>query len=56
MLLTRNLFYTAVTRAQNLVVLVGYKKYVKEMIDNNKIDRRYSNLKGRLDKVKDFLI
>jgi exodeoxyribonuclease V alpha subunit len=56
MLLTRNLIYTAVTRAQDLVVLVGYKKYVKEMIDNNRIDRRYSNLKGRLDKVKDFLI
>ncbi len=56
MLLTRNLIYTAVTRAQNLLVLVGYKKYIKEMIDNNKIDRRYSNLKGRLDKVKDFLV
>lgn len=56
MLLTRNLIYTAVTRAQDLVVLVGYKKYVKEMIDNNRIDRRYSNLKGRLDKVKEFLI
>jgi exodeoxyribonuclease V alpha subunit len=56
MLLTRNLFYTAVTRAQNLVVLVGYKKYVKDMIDNNKIDRRYSNLKNRLDKVKDFIV
>src|SRR6056297_831432 len=56
MLLTRNLIYTAVTRAQNLLVLVGYKKYIKEMIDNNKIDRRYSNLKERLDKVKDFLV
>jgi len=56
MLLTRNLFYTAVTRAQNLVVLVGYKKYVKDMIDNNKIDRRYSNLENRLDKVKDFIV
>ncbi|MFO7888110.1 MAG: ATP-dependent RecD-like DNA helicase [Eubacteriales bacterium] len=56
MLLTRNLIYTAVTRAQSLLVLVGYKKYIKEMIDNNKIDRRYSNLKERLDKVKDFLV
>ena len=56
MLLTRNLFYTAVTRAQNLVVLVGYKKYVKDMIDNNKIDRRFSNLENRLDKVKDFIV
>jgi len=48
MLLTRNLFYTAITRAKNLVVLVGFEKYMKDMIDNNKIDRRFSALDYRL--------
>jgi exodeoxyribonuclease V alpha subunit len=48
MLLTRNLFYTAITRAKKLVVLVGFEKYIKIMIDNNKIDKRYSALDYRL--------
>ncbi len=48
MLLTRNLFYTAITRAKQLVVLVGFEKYIKLMIDNNKIDKRYSALDYRL--------
>lgn len=51
MLLTRNLFYTAITRAKQLVVLVGFEKYVKVMIDNNKIDNRYSALDYRLSSV-----
>ena len=48
MLLTRNLFYTAITRAKKLVVLVGMERYVQEMISNNKIDKRYSALDYRL--------
>ena len=48
MLQTRNLFYTAITRAKKLVVLVGIEKYMRDMIDNNKIDRRYSALDYRL--------
>ena len=48
MLLTRNLFYTAITRARKLVVLVGTEKYMQDMIANNKIDRRYSALNHRL--------
>ncbi len=48
MLLTRNLFYTAITRAKQLVVLVGIEKYMQDMINNNKIDRRYSALDFRL--------
>jgi len=51
MLLTRNLFYTAITRAKQLVVLVGFERYVKVMIDNNKIDNRYSALDYRLSSV-----
>lgn len=48
MLLTRNLFYTAITRARQLVVLVGIERYMQDMINNNKIDKRYSALDYRL--------
>lgn len=48
MLLTRNLFYTAITRARQLVVLVGIEKYMQDMISNNKIHKRYSALDYRL--------
>lgn len=48
MLLTRNLFYTAITRARKLVVLVGIERYMLDMINNNKIDKRYSALDHRL--------
>jgi exodeoxyribonuclease V alpha subunit len=51
MLLTRNLLYTAITRAKQLVVLVGFEKYIKIMIENNKIDNRYSALDYRLSSV-----
>ncbi|WP_138159490.1 SF1B family DNA helicase RecD2 [Peptoniphilus catoniae] len=47
-LLTRNLIYTAITRAKKLVVLVGEYKYLKIMVDNNTISKRYSRLKERL--------
>ncbi|WDV46115.1 ATP-dependent RecD-like DNA helicase [Clostridiaceae bacterium M8S5] len=48
MLLTRNLLYTAVTRSKELVVLVGIKKYMNIMIENNRIKTRYSSLKDRI--------
>ncbi|MFV9566925.1 SF1B family DNA helicase RecD2 [Thermoanaerobacter mathranii] len=51
MLLTRNLLYTAVTRARKLVILVGQEKYLKFMIDNNRISKRYSGLLSRLKKT-----
>ncbi len=44
MLLTRNLLYTAITRAKKLVVLVGEEKYLRMMIANNRITKRYSSL------------
>lgn len=44
MLLTRNLLYTAITRAKQLVVLVGEEKYMHMMIKNNIITKRYSSL------------
>ena len=45
MLLTRNLFYTAVTRARRLVVLVGRDAAVRQMVQNVDTARRYSSLK-----------
>lgn len=44
MLLTRNLLYTAITRARTLVVLVGETRYLRAMIRNNRITERYSTL------------
>ena len=48
MLLTRNLFYTALTRARALVVLVGREEVVRQMVENDHILRRYTTLTGRL--------
>lgn len=40
----RNLFYTAVTRAKKLIVLVGEESTVRKMVENDKKSRRYSAL------------
>ena len=48
MLHTRNLLYTAVTRAQNMVVLVGREDIVSEMVNNNHQTLRYTGLATRL--------
>lgn len=44
MLLTRNLFYTAVTRARQAVVLVGRQSAVTRMVENTSIAKRFSGL------------
>ena len=44
MIMTRNLLYTAVTRAKNAVVLVGAKQTVANMVANTYTSRRYSLL------------
>ncbi|MDY0256696.1 ATP-dependent RecD-like DNA helicase [Gudongella oleilytica] len=56
MLLTRNLLYTAVTRAKDLVVLVGDKRYMHMMIRNNQIAKRYSSLNTKLRDYFHFII
>jgi exodeoxyribonuclease V alpha subunit len=55
MLLTRNLLYTALTRAKQIVVLVGSEKYVHQMIENNHITKRFSGLRIRLLKMAEML-
>lgn len=44
MLLSRNLLYTAITRAKKLVILIGEKRILKQMVRNNKTSQRLTNL------------
>ncbi len=48
MLLNRNLLYTAVTRERRCVTIVGSEETFREMIKNEKQQRRYSSLDIRL--------
>lgn len=47
-LMTKNLFYTAVTRAKTLVVLVGLAEAAEYMVHNTIEHRRYSGLADRI--------
>lgn len=49
MLLTRNLLYTAVTRAKKMVVLIGTKQCIARMVHNNYTKVRYTMLKYFLE-------
>ncbi|MCL2364441.1 MAG: AAA family ATPase [Defluviitaleaceae bacterium] len=51
MLLTRNLLYTAITRARTLCVLVGLPDTMHRMVDNNRVTRRYTALTLRLQEL-----
>jgi exodeoxyribonuclease V alpha subunit len=48
MMLQRNLLYTAVTRARQLVVLVGQPRAIGIAVGNNKVTARYTGLDMRL--------
>lgn len=52
MLMTRNLLYTAVTRAQEMVILVGREDYVQKMVENDRKAQRYTCLQQRLAEKK----
>ena len=47
-LLTRSILYTAITRAVELLVIVGREETIATMVENAKTGRRYSGLKLRL--------
>ena len=47
-LMSRSVLYTAVTRARELLIIVGSDATVLNMIDNHKVTRRYSGLRARL--------
>ncbi len=48
MLMTRNLVYTAVTRAKEMVILVGHADIMRNMVDNDRHVMRYTMLRDRL--------
>ena len=48
LLLSRSVLYTAVTRAKELLIIVGREETVAYMTENGKVGRRYSGLKLRL--------
>ena len=48
MLMSRNLLYTAVTRARKCVTLVGIASVFDQMIDNEFEQKRYSTLKDQI--------
>ena len=43
-----NLIYTAVTRAREMVVLVGRRDIAARMVENNRHDMRYTCLTHRI--------
>lgn len=51
MLMTRNLIYTAVTRARSCVCLVGIPETFQAMVNNEMEQRRYTGLKARLKEI-----
>ncbi len=50
-LLNRNLFYTAITRATECVMLMGSSEKIKEMVQNDAQSRRYTDFSERLKDV-----
>ena len=51
MLMTRNLLYTAVTRARSCVVILGSSEAVEQMIDNKSERERYTSLDTRINEL-----
>ncbi len=50
-LLSRNLLYTAVTRAKQYLVIVGTQEVLEQMIENNIQHKRYTALRVRLRRL-----
>ena len=51
MLMCRNLLYTAVTRAKNMVIIVGMPSVCEIMVKNNDEKKRFSGLLEKLSKT-----
>lgn len=51
LLMNRNLLYTGITRAKEMVVVVGIPKALKYMVDNTRSMERYSSLNWRIKEV-----
>ncbi|MFI3173837.1 MAG: ATP-dependent RecD-like DNA helicase [Bacillota bacterium] len=55
MLMTRNLLYTAITRAKQLVVLVGVKEVMLKMVENNREINRNTGLTRKIIHLHNFM-
>ena len=51
MLQTRNLIYTAITRAKKLIIVIGSKSTVEFMIKNNNTKNRNTGLRYKLENI-----
>ena len=47
-LMNRSVLYTAITRARELLIVVGREEIIQAMVANDKVGRRYTGLKLRL--------
>ena len=55
MLFNRNLLYTAITRARQLVVIIGIPETLKKMVDNKKEVDRFTSLKNKIINLNKFM-
>ena len=53
MLLTRNLLYTGMTRAKQMLIIIGGNSLIEFMINNIDIKKRNTGLKQKFDEYKD---
>ena len=53
--MNRNLIYTAITRARQLVIIVGDVNLVNQMIDNSEEQKRYTSLALRLEELNESM-
>ena len=51
MLLTRNLLYTGMTRAKQLLIVIGSNRVVDFMVQNADIKKRNTGLEEKLKKI-----
>ena len=49
MLLTRNLLYTGMTRAKQMLIIIGNSNVIDFMINNSDIKKRNTGLKEKLE-------
>ncbi len=54
-LMNRNLIYTAITRARQLVIIVGDVNLVNQMIDNSEEQKRYTSLAFRIEELNESM-
>ena len=50
--MNRNLLYTAITRAKQMVCILGSPQTVDEMIRNEREENRYTGLKRRIKEIR----